>query len=142
MLRLNEVDEQEQDREILGDVVEPVVHRATSLFAKQLGIFAISYAPTGRATCDFCKLQIVKGEPRFSHQWHLRKPHRYIHADCCVRLPRDQLEYSVATLAAASEVCDPRLVSVLHEKIKVMQSVGSLGGSGVSTSRASSSSGP
>jgi hypothetical protein len=48
----------------------------------ELGLHEGGIAPTSGSTCYHCSDKIPKGKVRFSYYWHVRRPSRWIDADC------------------------------------------------------------
>ena len=60
----------------------------------------------GRAKCKICSDIIGKDAPRCTYNWHVKKPHAYIHTMCIEKLEARFLSHAIDVVTQAMESWD------------------------------------
>ena len=81
---------------------EAAEQRASTRFAKEIGIGEIMLAVTSRSTCLHCNTKITKGEARVSYFHDTKRPSRWLHIACVTALVKDSAELRDQALRVAT----------------------------------------
>lgn len=104
---INTVAEQEAKRaeqlelELLNEALLQQVP-ASTFFNKQVGLVGVDFIPASSrgktAQCFYCNQRIDKGQVRYHFAFNIRRPWRYVHADCVQMCVRDHPDGQVQAL--------------------------------------------
>ena len=96
-------------------------------FRRPLGIYNVEVAPQGKgptAKCFFCNAAIPRSTARFQYQYVVNKVPRWIHPECCARMPAAAREVSLNFLRSSATTgrvaCDHRLNTAVNTAISLI----------------------
>ena len=88
----------------------------SSRFHGDTGVTACLLQHPGKANCRMCSQRIVCGTERLVWQWHVSKPHSYLHCSCVHRLEEGVVSQAHGLMAAA--VNDPKATPSLIDDLE------------------------
>ena len=114
--------EYQEDCERKAELAEKALGSG-AFFSKSIGFGDASIAPTGRSQCYHCSRGISKGDVRFTYNWNLKRPSRYVHASCIIPFvqadPAARKEQAINALSQVNESCANQLI--LDEAANILE---------------------
>ena len=77
----------------------------------------------GRAKCKICSAVIRQAMPRCTYNWHVKKPHSYIHIMCIEKLEKRFVSHAIDVVTQSMESWDKES-AVFRDVSKLTQTLG------------------